>query len=159
MTSTKELHRALDLPIYPRTLILLRGLDRAKRGLTFSAPAAQTAARERASTTAALQLSHALQSNDTMASAAILSENIVPLLAGDTSTAIGGRGFLFYASAYNNMAVVRVLLQGGLDVNKADIQGQTALCIAAEMGSVQAVVVLLGHGADPNLSMVSCPPD
>ena len=94
-----------------------------------------------------------------MASAAILSENIVPLLAGDTSTAIGGRGFLFYASAYNNAAVVGVLLQGGLDVNKADIQGQTALCIAAEMGSVQAVVFLLDHGADPNLSMVSCPPD
>jgi ankyrin repeat protein len=54
---------------------------------------------------------------------------------------------LIYAARYGNMEVVRVLLEGGSNVDRTDVHGNTALHWAAWFGHVDVRRLLLDWGA------------
>jgi len=51
-----------------------------------------------------------------------------------------------------NLALVKELLDNGVDVNSRDSHNSTALEYAAEFGQVEMVKLLLEHGAEVNTS-------
>lgn len=55
---------------------------------------------------------------------------------------------LHAASYKNNASAIPVLIQAGLDVNTPDSNGQTPLILAARLGWLNTVKVLLAQGAD-----------
>jgi ankyrin repeat protein len=50
----------------------------------------------------------------------------------------------------NRLAIVRTLIEGGVDVNAADKEGDTALHKATQMGDVEVIGLLLASAADVN---------
>ena len=54
------------------------------------------------------------------------------------------------AAIQNDLALMRVLIEAGADVNTADQYGHTALSYAAAYGSTEMVNTLLDHNANPN---------
>lgn len=54
-----------------------------------------------------------------------------------------------FAAVASDVAIVRVLLAAGADVNRQTGDGDTALLKAVLWGSVEIVTLLLRHGADP----------
>src|SRR5210317_757594 len=59
-----------------------------------------------------------------------------------------GRTMLFRASEEGNLEVVRLLVEGGADLDKADYDGRTPLYVACEKGHLEVVQLLLDAGAD-----------
>ena len=59
------------------------------------------------------------------------------------------------AAAGGHVEVLKLLLDCGVDVNKANNDGQTPLFAAAERGHVAAIKLLLGRGADMNKANTS----
>ena len=57
---------------------------------------------------------------------------------------------LYLAATNGNAAVIAKLLEAGAGANSANPSGETALMTAARTGKVDAVKVLLDHGADVN---------
>ena len=57
---------------------------------------------------------------------------------------------LYSAAVNGNAAMIEQLLKAGADANTALPEGETALMTAARTGKVDAVKVLLAHGADVN---------
>ncbi|KAL7566288.1 hypothetical protein ACA910_013617 [Epithemia clementina (nom. ined.)] len=53
-----------------------------------------------------------------------------------------------WAAGGNNVDTLRVLLEGGVNVDQRDEGGQTALHMAADAGALEAVELLLKHGAN-----------
>ncbi|SER56905.1 ankyrin repeat domain-containing protein [Lachnobacterium bovis] len=51
----------------------------------------------------------------------------------------------------DNLIGIRVMLREGVNMEKQDINGCTPLCIAAMAGNVNAVKILIDHGANPNV--------
>lgn len=58
--------------------------------------------------------------------------------------------FIYAAYACSSVAVFRVLLDNGIDVNKYQELGGSPLVAACEHGNVELAAFLLDHGADPN---------
>lgn len=55
-------------------------------------------------------------------------------------------------AAWNNHPdIINLLVQAGGDVNVSDSEGGSPLCTAARQGSLEAVQVLLSHGASPTI--------
>ena len=48
------------------------------------------------------------------------------------------------------MGILRTVLASNIDLNARDAQGRTALILAIQYGHVDAVKMLLDHGANPN---------
>ena len=57
---------------------------------------------------------------------------------------------LVEASRSNNVKLVRLLLEIGADINRANSAGETPLYVASEMSNVEMVRILLEKGADIN---------
>jgi ankyrin repeat protein/outer membrane protein assembly factor BamB len=57
---------------------------------------------------------------------------------------------LFKAAKTNDVAKLTELIKAGADVNSKSEYGATALTFAVEKNSLEAIKVLLEHGADPN---------
>ena len=51
----------------------------------------------------------------------------------------------------DNLVGIRVMLREGANPEKQDIYGCTPLCIAAMDGNLNAVKILIDHGANPNI--------
>jgi hypothetical protein len=58
---------------------------------------------------------------------------------------------LILAVDNNHMEVVRVLLEGGVDVQRGDVNGHTPLFYAAEFGRLELCRLLLDKGANVNI--------
>lgn len=77
------------------------------------------------------------------------------------STLEDGKTALFYATdpqhikPRNNMAILRLLLRHGADVNKTDEESLTALHGAAKNGSISQVQLFLKHGAQVTPQLTS----
>ena len=57
----------------------------------------------------------------------------------------------FYRAAQSgDLGILRNVLAGTVDVNARDAKGRTALILAIQYGHVDAVKMLLAHGANPN---------
>src|SRR5437870_2278146 len=57
---------------------------------------------------------------------------------------------LFKAAEQGDTEMVKILLEGGVDVNATSVYDTTALCKAATRGHYEIVVALLAKGADVN---------
>jgi ankyrin repeat protein len=66
------------------------------------------------------------------------------------TTRLGGYTPLLLASKNGDAPVIEALLNGSADVNQSTTNGTTALMLAATSGKVDAVNVLIEHGADVN---------
>ncbi len=58
---------------------------------------------------------------------------------------------LWNAARNGDAALIEKILADGVEVNSKNRYGATALSFATDRGHVEAVKVLLKHGADPNL--------
>ena len=58
---------------------------------------------------------------------------------------------LFFASVFNQINVVKFLLEQGVDVNSTFQHNQTGLHIASWRGHYEMVKLLIEHGADPTI--------
>jgi ankyrin repeat protein len=67
-------------------------------------------------------------------------------------TPAGGMAALLFAARQNDLASVKVLLDGGADVNLTSADGSTALLVAIINEHNELAEYLLEHGADPNLA-------
>lgn len=54
----------------------------------------------------------------------------------------------------NNKEVVKLFLDAGIDPNKEDLRGRTALSIAVEYGYIELTRLLLDYGAKPNKELL-----
>ncbi|MCY4661382.1 MAG: ankyrin repeat domain-containing protein [Acidobacteria bacterium] len=70
--------------------------------------------------------------------------------AGATEFDAGGFTPLLFAARHGDADSVRVLLDGGADVNEAAADGNSALVIAAMSGHARLAELLLARAADPN---------
>jgi ankyrin repeat protein len=61
---------------------------------------------------------------------------------------------LIVAAKYGRVEVVRVLLEGGADVQRANLDRHTALHVAAKRGHLEVCLLLLDCGA--NVNAVGC---
>jgi ankyrin repeat protein len=59
-----------------------------------------------------------------------------------------GNTMLFRASKEGNLEIVRLLVEGGADMDKADYDGRTPLYVACKYGHIKIVQLLLDAGAD-----------
>jgi ankyrin repeat protein len=66
-----------------------------------------------------------------------------------------GTTALHWASYWNNLPAVELLIDAGADVDASNDLGATAIWLAAENGSVDVSELLLDAGADPNLHLLS----
>ena len=66
------------------------------------------------------------------------------------TTRLGGLTPLLMASQIGDSAIIEVLLKAGADAKTATTNGTTPLMFAAASGRVEAVKLLVAHGADIN---------
>lgn len=69
--------------------------------------------------------------------------------AGGGPTALDGA---IYAEGGSRMGIVRYLLEQGADANAFGYEDGTMLMAAALLSNLEAIELLLAHGADPNLT-------
>lgn len=85
----------------------------------------------------------------------LLAEGVdVDSLNGRAPNGDGGNTALWFAAQGpwpNGLAVVRILVEAGADINKPCEHGRTALHMAAAWGHLDIVEYLLEKGADPGL--------
>ena len=55
------------------------------------------------------------------------------------------------AAEYNDLEIVKLLVEGGININECNKEGVTALCIAAKHSYNGLVDYLLDHNANPNI--------
>ena len=56
-----------------------------------------------------------------------------------------------FAAQYNRTDVIRLLLQNGVDVNRRNLSGNTAVHWAAGWNKPEAIALLVKHGASINI--------
>ncbi len=72
--------------------------------------------------------------------------------AAEAAPSAGPAAALRRAAAAGDVPELRSLLQAEVLIDAPDPLGRTALMLAASQGRIEAVDVLLAHGADPNLA-------
>jgi ankyrin repeat protein len=98
----------------------------------------------------------AAQSGDTELMKFLLSKGADPKIIsahGDTALSVAAgigwvEGVTFEWSEKQNVEAVQMCLDAGIDVNKADVEGRTALHGAAHKGRTQVIQMLVDHGAN-----------
>lgn len=55
-----------------------------------------------------------------------------------------------WAARNNFPEIITALLGAGADINAVDCDGRTALMLAARVGNLESVLILIGKGADTN---------
>src|SRR5689334_17030113 len=63
-----------------------------------------------------------------------------------------GRAPIWYLASAGDVAGVRTALANGADANAGDDAKYTPLHVSAQEGRVEVITVLLGAGADPNVT-------
>jgi ankyrin repeat protein len=92
-------------------------------------------------------LLEAVAKKDVVRVRALLREGVRPVASSATGTPV-----LHVAARLGAVEVIRVLLEAGVPVEVKERQGllRTTLGVAADEGHVEAVELLLAHGANPN---------
>jgi ankyrin repeat protein len=76
-------------------------------------------------------------------------------MAGVTALALASTGTGAPAGASSDVSALQSLLEAGADPNIADGQGVTPLMRAAQRDDVDAVILLLDHGAVPSATTIA----
>uniref|UniRef100_A0A0N5A9Z5 Delta-like protein n=1 Tax=Syphacia muris TaxID=451379 RepID=A0A0N5A9Z5_9BILA len=85
--------------------------------------------------------------NSVIAKALLKAEADPTCVGNKLSPKYNGRTALHYAAQYNNLDVIKTLVENGADINAQDQKEQTPLFLAAMEGKVDAVRMLISLGA------------